>query len=144
MLLLRAQLHFQSVGRRRFAQAVSLLNLRLTGAEFGPGCQIGPGLVVRHPQGIVIGSGAAVGSDCTLLHHVTLGERYGDGSDPDHEYPTVGSRVVIGAGAVILGGVKVGDDAVIGANAVVIKNVGPAEVATGVPAKSSPLRSSRA
>jgi serine O-acetyltransferase len=142
VLLLRAQLHLQSAGNRRLAQAMSLLNLRLTGAEFVPGCQVGPGFVARHPQGIVIGAGATVGSDCTFLHHVTLGERYGDGSNPDHEYPNVGNRVVIGVGAVILGGVRVADDAVIGANAVVIRDVAQAEVATGVPAKSSQKRRS--
>jgi len=138
VLLLRVQLELQRRGQRRLAQFVSLMNLRLTGAEFVPGCEIGVGFVTRHPQGIVIGSGARVGDDCTFLHHVTLGERYGDGSDPGHEYPRVGARVVIGAGAVALGGVQIGDDAAVGANAVVTKDVPAGHVAVGIPAKAVP------
>jgi len=114
---------------------LSQVNVRLTGAEFLVGCRIGPGLVVRHPQGIVIGSGSIVGSDCTILHRVTVGERYGDGIDPRHRYPTVGARVVIGAGAALLGGIDVGDDAVIGANAVVLQDVPAGALAVGVPAR---------
>lgn len=137
VLLLRAQLALQAVGRQRLARAVSLLNLRMTGAEFVVGCRVAPGLKLPHPQGIVIGRGAAIGEDCTILHRVTLGERYGDGADPEHEYPHLGARVVVGAGAAILGGVRVGDDAVIGANAVVVRDVDAADVMVGVPARST-------
>jgi serine O-acetyltransferase len=91
---------------------------------------------MRHPQGIVIGNGSVVGEDCTLLHAVTLGERYGDGGNGAHSYPVLGNRVVVGAGAAILGAVRVGDDAVIGANAVVLHDVASNDVAVGVPAKS--------
>jgi serine O-acetyltransferase len=137
VLLLRAQLALEAAGHSRFARVASLINLRLTGAEFMVGCRVGPGLVVRHPQGIVIGSGAVVGADCTILHRVTLGERYGDGADPLHEYPTVGDRVVIGAGATVLGGITVGDDASIGANAVVVRDVPAGDLVVGIPAKSA-------
>src|SRR5262245_3077600 len=78
-LLLRVQMHLQASGQHRLAQLVSLINLRLTGAEFVPGCRVGSGLVARHPQGIVIGGGSVIGDDATLLQHVTLGERRGDG-----------------------------------------------------------------
>jgi serine O-acetyltransferase len=135
-LLYRIQVAVQATGRHGLARAVSLLNLRLTGAEFVVGCRIGPGLVMRHPQGIVIGNGAIVGRDCTLLHRVTLGERYGDGSDVSHAYPTLGDRVVVGAGAAILGRVHIGDDVAIGANAVVLRDVASNDVSVGVPAHS--------
>lgn len=134
-LLLRTQMELQTTGHVRSARAVSLLNLRLTGAEFLVGCRIGPGIVMRHPQGIVVGSGAIVGEDCTILHRVTLGERFGQRFHAAHAYPRVGAGVVIGAGAAILGGVNVGDDAVVGANAVVLHDVNVADVVVGVPAR---------
>jgi serine O-acetyltransferase len=134
--LLRLQAGLEAAGHRQLAKVASLINLRLTGAEFLVGCRIDGGLVVRHPQGIVIGSGAVLGSDCTILHRVTLGERYGDGSDAAHAYPRVGSRVSIGAGAAVLGGVRIGDDATVGANAVVTRDVSDGDVVAGIPARS--------
>ncbi|MGH9423103.1 MAG: hypothetical protein ACRD3J_24210 [Thermoanaerobaculia bacterium] len=92
---------------------------------------------MRHPQGIVVGRGATIGADCTILHRVTLGERYGDGTDSRHEYPHLGARVVVGAGAAILGSVTIGDDVVVGANAVVVRSVAAASVVVGVPAKEN-------
>ena len=135
-ILLRLQMALEARGRRNFAYVVSLLNLRTTGAEFLVGCRVGPGLVIRHPQGIVVGNRAVIGRDCTILHHVTLGERFGDGTDLEHACPTLGSRVVVGAGAVILGAVRVGDDATIGANAVVLNDVEPGDMVVGNPGRS--------
>jgi hypothetical protein len=86
---------------------------------------------------VVIGRGAAIRENCTLLHRVTLGERFGDGTDAGRVYPHLGARVVVCAGAVIVGGVRVGDDAVIGANAVVLRDVAAADVVVGVPARST-------
>jgi len=136
-LLLRVQMALQAKERTGLAHAVSLLNLRMTGAEFLVGCRIGQGLVMRHPQGIVVGHGAVVGEDCTILQGVTLGQRHLDGSDPEDGYPTLGARVVVGAGAAILGTVIVGDDAIIGANAVVLQDVDSHDVVVGVPARSA-------
>ena len=135
--LVRLQMAFQRRGRKRLARIASILNLRLTGAEFVVGCRVAPGLVMRHPQGIVVGHGTVIGDDCTILHRVTLGERYGDGSGANHDYPTLGDRVVVGAGAAILGGISVGDDAVVGANAVVLRDVAPGDVVVGIPARST-------
>jgi serine O-acetyltransferase len=134
--MLRLQLAFQAQGRFRRARLISKLNLRLTGAEFVVGCRAGSGLLLPHPQGIVVGTGAEVGEDCTILQHVTIGERYGDGSEDPRAYPRVGDRVTIGAGAVVLGGITVGHDAVIGANAVVVRDVATGDVVGGVPARS--------
>src|SRR3712207_5180507 len=69
---------------RPLAYVLFTLNQLVTGAEFAPGCDIGPGLIVRHPSGVVIGRGARIGANCTLLHHVTLGEKHGDGRDELH------------------------------------------------------------
>lgn len=136
VVLLRLQLAAQTMGHSRIAHVLSVVNIRLTGAEFVPGCRVGPGLVMRHPQGIVVGHGAVIGDDCTLLQHVTLGERDADGEFGDHSYPSLGSWVVVGAGAVILGGIRVGDHAIVGANAVVAKDVARRDVVVGVPARS--------
>jgi len=136
IVLLRLQLASQATAHWRLANVLSVVNIRLTGAEFVPGCRVGAGLVMRHPQGIVVGHGAEIGDDCTILQHVTLGESYADGESGDHSYPTLGSRVVVGAGAVILGGIRVEDHAVVGANAVVTKDVSKGDVVVGVPARS--------
>ncbi|MDJ0350798.1 DapH/DapD/GlmU-related protein [Cryobacterium sp. PH29-G1] len=88
---------------------------------------------MHHPSGIVIGGGAILGKGCTVLQHVTLGEKYAVGSGP-HLYPRVGDDVVIGAGAKLLGGVHIGNGASIGANAVVTIDVPSGAVAVGIPA----------
>jgi len=137
VVFLRLQLAAQAAGHWRMAHVLSVVNVRLTGAEFVPGCRVGAGLVVRHPQGIVVGHGSVIGDDCTILQHVTLGERYGDGDSGEHSYPSLGSCVVVGAGAAILGGIRVGDHASVGANAVVTRDVDECDVVVGVPARST-------
>lgn len=107
--------------------------LCFTGAEVLPQARIGGGLVIKHPAGIVIGSGAVIGCHCTLLQNVTIGEKLGDGGE--HSYPTIGHGVTICAGAVILGSVTVGDGAMIGANSVVLCDVPAGATAVGVPAR---------
>jgi serine O-acetyltransferase len=112
------------------------LNQFFTGAEIGIPVKIGKGLIIRHTNGIVLGNGAIIGENCTLLHQVTLGEKYGDGSDENHSYPVIGDNVVVSCGAKVLGGITIGNNVVIGANAVVLKDVGSDSVAVGVPAKN--------
>ena len=112
---------------------VTSLALCITGAEILPQACIAPGLVIKHPCGIVIGSGAVIGRDCTILQNVTVGEKLNAAGD--HSYPAIGSRVTICAGAVIVGGVSIGDDATIGANAVVLHDVPPGATAVGAPAR---------
>ena len=108
-----------------------VLNVRLTGAEFGPGCSIGAGLLVRHPMGIVVSNTATIGTNCKMLQHVTIGENIFGATGA----PTIGDGVFIGAGAVIVGPVRVGSRSLVGANAVVIADV-PADVTVaGVPAR---------
>jgi serine O-acetyltransferase len=134
VVLFRAQEALHRAGRRRSAEIVCALNAFLSGAELLVGCEFGPGLVIRHPYGIVVGNGAQAGADCTLLHHATLGERRGDGRDsPD--YPRLGNGVTIGAGASVLGGIHVGDGSHIGAAAVVLHDVPPGRFAVGQPAR---------
>jgi len=92
--------------------------------------RIGPGLRICHYGGIVLHPAVVVGEGCTIFHGVTLGDQGLSGGAP-----RIGDRVMIGAGAKVLGSIEVGDDCLIGANAVVVSSVPPASVAVGVPAK---------
>ena len=111
--LMRVQQRAMARQHVRSAKVARYLALTLTGAEFVPGCQVGSGLRLSHPHGVVIGGGAVLGDQCTLLQNVTLGERYVDGAGP-HDYPTLRDNVTIGAGAVVLGNVVIGQGATIG------------------------------
>jgi serine O-acetyltransferase len=103
-----------------------------TGIEIHPGARIGRRLFIDHGMGVVIGETAEVGDDVLLFHGATLG---GKAMRRGKRHPTLGNRVVVGAGAKVLGPVWVGDGAQIGANAVVIADVPPGAVAVGVPAR---------
>lgn len=99
---------------------VARLNLFLTGVDINPGARIGPGLLIAHGVGLVIGGAARIGADALILHGVTVGSlspsRVG-------EMPVIGDRVFLGAGAAIVGGLRIGDDVVVGPNAVVTEDV---------------------
>jgi serine O-acetyltransferase len=117
-------------GARVAARTFAELTRILTGVDIHPGAVLGPGLFIDHATGVVIGETAEVGEDVMLYHGVTLG---GSGADTGKRHPTIGDRVTIGAGAKILGAIKVGDDSRIGANAVVVKPVPSSSVVVGVP-----------
>jgi len=103
-----------------------------TGIEIHPGATIGRRVFIDHGMGIVIGETAEIGDDCTLYHGVTLG---GVKWERVKRHPTLGRKVVIGAGAKILGPVLVGDGAKIGSNAVVVRDVPAGATAVGIPAR---------
>ena len=93
---------------------------RRTGIEIHPGAQIGRRFFIDHGIGVVIGETTVIGDDVMLYHNVTLGaRRFATGK----RHPTIGNRVVIGAGAKILGPVTVADDARISYNSVILDNV---------------------
>lgn len=117
-------------GARLAARALGELTRILTGVDIHPGARIGPGLFIDHATGVVIGETAEVGEDVTIFHGVTLG---GTGRDRGKRHPTIGDRVTIGAGAKVLGAIKIGDDSRIGANSVVVKEVPASAVVVGVP-----------
>ena len=119
-----------SRGARLAARTFAELTRILTGVDIHPGALLGSGLFIDHATGVVIGETAEVGDDVTLYHGVTLG---GSGADTGKRHPTVGDRVVIGAGAKVLGAIKIGEDSRIGANAVVVKPVPSGSVVVGVP-----------
>jgi serine O-acetyltransferase len=117
-------------GARLAARVFAEFNRILTGVEIHPGAVLGAALFIDHATGVVIGETAEVGDDVTIYHGVTLG---GSGNDTGKRHPTVGDRVIIGAGAKVLGPIKIGDDSRIGANAVVVKEVPSSSVVVGVP-----------
>jgi serine O-acetyltransferase len=102
----------------------------ISGAEIPLNCQIGGGLILMHPNGVVIHPKAHIGPNCIVFQQVTIG--FG-GRKPG--FPRLGGHVDVGAGAKILGGVHIGDHARIGANAVVISDVPSGATAVGVPAR---------
>ncbi|NTW95244.1 MAG: serine O-acetyltransferase [Erysipelotrichaceae bacterium] len=110
------------------ARAISQFNRFLTGIEIHPGAKIGKRLFIDHGMGIVIGETSEIGDDCTLYHMVTLG---GVNLEPIKRHPTLGNRVMVGAGASILGAITVGSDVKIGANAVVVRDVPDGETVIG-------------
>ena len=101
-----------------------------TGIEIHPGASIGKKFFIDHGMGVVIGETAEIGDDVTLYHGVTLG---GVSHEKGKRHPTLGNKVVVGAGAKVLGNIHIGDDSRIGANAVVVKSVPPNSVVVGVP-----------
>ena len=117
-------------GARVAGRVFAELTRILTGVEIHPGAVLGSGLFIDHATGVVIGETAEVGDDVTIFHGVTLG---GTGADTGKRHPTIGDRVIVGAGAKILGPIKIGDDSRIGANAVVVKEVPSSSVVVGVP-----------
>ncbi len=104
-----------------------------TGIEIHPGARIGPGFFIDHGMGVVIGETAEVGADVTIYHGVTLG---GTSLSHGKRHPTLGDRVVVGAGAKLLGAIEIGDDCRVGANSVVVKSVPPNSVVVGVPGRT--------
>ncbi len=103
-------------------------------------CTIGGGLYVGHPCGIIVNVRSIIGCDCTLSQHVTLGNTNRRSKHPGT--PTIGDRVYLGPGAVIVGGVTVGDDVVVGPNSVVARPVEPMSVVSGSPAEVLSYRGS--
>jgi serine O-acetyltransferase len=118
---------------RWLGRFVSHLSRWLTGIEIHPGAVIGDRVFIDHGMGVVIGETAEIGDGCTIYQGVTLGGTSLYKGTKRH--PTLGRNVVVSAGAKVLGGFTVGDDAKVGSNAVVIKPVPAGATAVGIPAR---------
>ncbi len=101
----------------------------ITQAEIDLNCEIGGGLLIPHPNGIVVHADVKIGPNCLIFQQVTIGSRNRDG------VPVIGGHVDIGAGAKVLGAVILHDHCVVGANAVVISNVPSGMTVVGIPAR---------
>ena len=122
----RRRVHFLP----RFISAIARF---CTGIEIHPGAQLGKGIFIDHGMGVVIGETAIVGDYTLIYQGVTLG---GTGKETGKRHPTVGSRVVIGAGAKVLGNIYIGDHARIGAGSIVLRAVPANCTAVGVPSRN--------
>lgn len=125
-------------GKGRLCRIVSVIYKRKINVRFScflsPQAQIGEGLKLPHPVGIVIGDGVQIGKRVIIYQGVTIGAgRVGEGVNG--LYPKIGNDVIIYAGAKVIGNINIGDGAVIGANAVVIADVPKGGVVVGVPAR---------
>ena len=123
------------------ARMLSHLGRFLTGIEIHPGATIGRRFFIDHGMGVVIGETAEIGDDCTLYHGVTLG---GTSWNKGKRHPTLGNGVVIGAGAKVLGPIRVGHNARVGSNAVVVKDVPDEATVVGIPAREASSKTASA
>jgi serine O-acetyltransferase len=108
------------------------INLNIHSIDIVPGAEIGPGLRIDHPVGIVIGSNVVIGENCTILHGVTLGTRFLRSEQYDNQFPIIGDDVTLGCNSTILGNVVIGSGVNIGANSLVFKSVPSNTTVTGV------------
>ena len=124
---------FWTHGLQWFGRFTSHLGRWLTGIEIHPAVVVGRREFIDHGMGVVIGETAEIGDDCTIYQGVTLGGTSLYRGTKRH--PTLGKRVVVGAGAKVLGGFSVGDGANIGSNAVVVKEVPAGVTVVGIPGR---------
>jgi len=125
-------------GFKWLGRFISHLSRGLTGIEIHPGAKIGERVFFDHAMGVVVGETAEIGDGCTIYQGVTLGGTSLYKGTKRH--PTLGRNVVVSAGAKVLGGFEVGDNAKIGSNAVVIKPVPAGATAVGIPARIIPSK----
>lgn len=125
-------------GHVYLARLVQVIAQTLTGAELDPKADVGPGLVLIHTGGVLLGQGVKAGRDLTLFAGVTVGSNFGESrSNPRQGFPVLGDEVRVFTNASIIGPVRVGDRVSVGAHALVLKDVPDGAVAKGVPARWS-------
>ena len=124
--------HLWREGHRDLAYFVQMRVSEIFGVDIHPAARIGQGIMIDHAHSIVIGETAVVGDNVSMLHSVTLG---GTGKEEEDRPPQIGDGVLIGAGAKVLGNIKVGNCSRIAAGSVVLQEVPPCKTVAGVPAK---------
>lgn len=118
--------------RKDMARFFQMRCSEVFGIDIHPAARIGKGIMIDHAHSIVIGETAVVGDNVSMLHSVTLG---GTGKEEEDRHPKIGDGVLIGAGAKVLGNIKVGHCSRIAAGSVVLQEVPPCKTVAGVPAK---------
>lgn len=124
--------HFWCEGRRDLAFFIQSRVSEALTLDIHPAARIGQGVMLDHAHSVVIGETAVVGDNVSILHSVTLG---GTGKEDKDRHPKVGDNVVIGAGATILGNIRIGNGSKIAAGSVVLKHVEVGATVVGVPAR---------
>ena len=133
-IILRAQQCLLRSGHERLANVMRGAGHLLVAADFSQGASIGPGLLLVHPVGVCIGSGVTIGKNVSFASGVVVAARYPEDRE-DQEYATICDDAIIGAHAVLVGGVRVGRNALVGSNAVVMSDVPDNAVVFGSPAR---------
>lgn len=142
-VILRAQQCLFRAGHVRAASALRVVGVTLVGADFGPGMQVGKSLMIAHPVGLNIGYGVRIGDNVTLAAGVTAAARYYDRTGPQ-EFATICDGAILGAHAVLVGGVRIGENAAVGANSVVLSDVPDNTTVMGNPARKVGVRDTSA
>ncbi len=119
-------------GRKDFALYLQSRSSQVFQVDINPLCRVGKGIMLDHATGFIAGETAVIGDNCSILQGVTLG---GTGKADEDRHPKIGNGVLIGAGAKVLGNIRIGDCARIGAGSVVVKDVPPRVTVVGVPAR---------
>ncbi len=132
VLIYRVSNRLYRRGHHNLARALNYLARFLTGADIHPGATVGRGFFIDHATGVVIGETSEIGEDVSIFQGVTLG---GVSTSKGKRHPTIGSNVVIGANATILGDIHIGDNVKVGAGSVVVKDVPHDSTVVGVPGK---------
>lgn len=132
ILWIRLQEWLDSAGKQSMARAVSARIYSKYSCMIAPTARFGRGILFAHPVGVVIGEGVVIGDECIIFQNVTIGKRsLGEGG-----YPRIGNRVVIFAGAQILGEIELADDVTVGALSLVTESfLVPGSKAVGIPAR---------
>lgn len=135
-IILRAQQCLYRSGHERLAHALRTPANVLVGADFAAGMTVGPGLMLAHPVGLTLGLGLTVGDNVSFAGGVTCAARHYEGpEDVEQQYATICDGAILGAHAVLVGGVRIGENAVVGANSVVLSDVPDGAVVMGSPAR---------
>lgn len=122
--------HFLYLKKSSFLSSLIMYHVRKkTGIEIHPGAIIGKNLFIDHGMGVVIGETSVIGDNCIIYQGAVLG---GTGKEQGKRHPTIKNNVMIGAGAIILGNIVIGENVKIGANAVVLGDVPPNSTIVGV------------
>ena len=132
VLLYRIAHVIHSWGTPILPRFLSQLGRFFTGIEIHSGAEIGAGLFIDHGMGVVIGETSEIGENVTLYQGVTLG---GTGNERGKRHPTLGNNVVVGAGAKVLGNIRLGNFVKVGAGSVVVHSVPDSCTVVGVPAE---------
>ncbi|MEP3945958.1 serine O-acetyltransferase [Ascidiaceihabitans sp.] len=119
-------------GHRDLAYFFQMRVSEIFGVDIHPAAKLGRGIMIDHAHSIVIGETAVVGDNVSMLHSVTLG---GTGKEEEDRHPKIGDGVLIGAGAKVLGNIKVGNCSRIAAGSVVLAEVPACKTVAGIPAK---------
>ncbi|THH38320.1 serine O-acetyltransferase [Aliishimia ponticola] len=124
--------HLWMEGKYDLAYFFQMRISEIYGVDIHPAAKVGKGIMIDHAHSIVIGETAVVGDNVSMLHSVTLG---GTGKEEQDRHPKIGNGVLIGAGAKVLGNIKIGDCSRIAAGSVVLEEVPSCKTVAGIPAR---------